>query len=227
MLKINMVSVVIPTLNEAGTIGHTINTIRKEVKYPHEIIVVDGNSTDETQKIVRNSSCCRLIIEPKQGYGAALKTGIKHAKGDVVVIVDGDGTYELKDVNLLIDALLRENAELCLGARMNGLYDKSMDITNYMGNRIITFAFNLLYKQKLMDSQSGFRAVKRSAIEKIELFEEDMAFATEMLVKFAKRSLKIIEVSTTYKPRTYGRSKLKRIKAGLEIFKVLIKGIRD
>ncbi len=226
MSKVNMVSVVIPTLNEAGTIGHTIELLKKEVKYPHEIIVVDGNSTDETQEIVRNAKC-RLIIEPKRGYGVALKTGIKHAKGDVVVIVDGDGTYDLKDVNTLIEALIKEKAELCLGARMNGLYDKSMDITNYVGNRIITFVFNLLYKQKLIDSQSGFRVIKRSALEKIELFEEDMAFATEMLVKFVKRGLKIVEVSTSYKPRTYGKSKLKRIKAGLEIFKVLIRGIRD
>lgn len=226
MSKVNMVSVVIPTLNEAGTIGHTIKLLKKEVRYPHEIIVVDGNSTDETQEIVRNANC-KLIIEPKRGYGVALKTGIKHAKGDVVVIVDGDGTYELKDVNKLIDALIRENAEICLGARMNGLYNKSMDIANYVGNRIITFAFNLLYKQKLIDSQSGFRVIKRSVLKKVELFEGDMAFATEMLVKFVKRGFKIVEVSTSYKPRTYGKSKLKRIKAGLEIFKVLIRGVKD
>lgn len=225
MSKINMVSIVIPTLNEAGTIESTINTLRKEIRYPHEVIVVDGNSTDATQEIVKNAGC-RLIIEPKRGYGVALRTGIKHAKGDVVVIVDGDGTYELKDVNTLIEALDEEKAELCLGARLNGLYNKSMDITNYVGNKIITFVFNLLYKQRLIDSQSGFRVMKRSALEKIELLEEDMAFATEMLVKFVKRGLKVVEVSTSYKPRTYGKSKLKRIKAGLEIFKVLIRGIK-
>ncbi|MCS7124298.1 MAG: glycosyltransferase family 2 protein [Candidatus Bathyarchaeota archaeon] len=227
MSKVNMVSFVIPTLNEAGTIAHIIETIRREVKYPHEIIVVDGNSTDETQDVVRKLNCCRLIIEPKRGYGVALNTGIKHARGDVVVIVDGDGTYEIRDVNLLVDSLLKENAELCLGARMNGLYEKSMDITNYIGNKLITFVFNLLYKQKLVDSQSGFRAIKRSALEEVKLSEEDMAFATEMLIKFAKRGFKIIEVSTTYKPRIYGKSKLKRVRAGLEIFKVLIRGIKD
>ena len=110
---------------------------------------------------------------------------------------------------------------------MNGLCRKSMDVTNYVGNRIITFVFNLLYRQKLTDSQSGFRAIKRSALEKIKLSEKDMAFATEMLVKFARKGFKIIEVSTTYKPRIYGKSKLRRIKAGLEIFKVLVRGIRD
>lgn len=227
MSKTNMVSIVIPTLNEAGTIGYTIETIRREIKYPHEIIVVDGNSTDKTQEIVKKSNCCKLIVEPKKGYGVALNVGLKHAKGDVVVIVDGDGTYELKDINLLVDFLLKEDAELCLGARLNGLCRKSMDITNYVGNKLITFTFNLLYKQNLIDSQSGFRAIKRSALEKITLSEKDMAFATEMLVKFAKKGFKIVEVSTTYKPRVYGKSKLKRIKAGLEILKVLIRGIKD
>lgn len=227
MTKMSMVSIVIPTLNEAGTIGYTIETIKREVKYPHEIIVVDGNSTDETQEIVKKLNCCKLIIEPERGYGVALKTGIRHAKGDVIVIVDGDGTYELRDINILVDSLIKESAEICLGARMNGLHKKSMDITNYVGNRIITFAFNLLYRQKLADSQSGFRAIKRSALEKVKLSERDMAFATEMLVKFAKRGFKIVEIPTTYRPRIYGKSKLKRIKAGLEIFRVLLKGIKD
>jgi dolichol-phosphate mannosyltransferase len=226
MSKIDMVSVVIPTLNEAGTIGETIKTIRKVLRYPHEIIVVDGNSTDNTREIVKKENC-RLIVEPKRGYGVALKAGVEHAKGDVVVMVDGDGTYEIKDINKLLEAMYDENAELCLGARMNGLYDKSMDVTNFLGNKAITFLFNLLYRQRLVDSQSGFRVIMRSALEKVELKEEDMAFATEMLVRFAKKGFKIIEVPTSYKPRVYGKSKLKRVKAGLEIFRVLIRGVKD
>jgi dolichol-phosphate mannosyltransferase len=170
---------------------------------------------------------CRLIVEPKRGYGVALKAGVEHAKGDVVVMVDGDGTYEIKDINKLLEAMYYENAELCLGARMNGLYDKSMDVTNFLGNKAITFLFNLLYRQRLVDSQSGFRVIMRSALEKVELKEEDMAFATEMLVRFAKKGFKIIEVPTSYKPRVYGKSKLKRVKAGLEIFRVLIRGVKD
>lgn len=109
MSKINIVSVMIPTLNEAGTIGHTIETIRREVKYPYEIIMFDGNFVDEKNR-------CRLIIEPRWSYSVTLKTGIKHAKSDAVVIVDGDGTYEPKDVNLFIDYLYEENVE------MNGLF---------------------------------------------------------------------------------------------------------
>jgi len=87
-----MVSVVIPTLNEAGNILEAITTIQKELAYPKEIIVVDGNSTDGTIKIVKDTNICKLIIEPRRGYGIALRTGIKQAKGDIVVMVDGDGT---------------------------------------------------------------------------------------------------------------------------------------
>jgi len=90
--KVEMVSVVIPTLNEAGNILETLTTIEKKLAYPKEIIVVDGDSTDGTKEIVKDTNFCRLIIEPRRGYGLALRTGIKHAKGDVVVMVDGDGT---------------------------------------------------------------------------------------------------------------------------------------
>lgn len=224
MSEIRMVSIVIPTLNEAGTIGETIRAIRESIEYPYEIIVVDGGSSDGTQEIVKRNNC-KLIVEPKRGYGRALKCGIKHAKGDIIVMVDGDGTYEVRDINRLISALINEKAALCLGARRGCLLDHAMDFTNYFGNKLITFLFNLLYRRRLMDTQSGFRAIRHSALDKIEFKEEDMAFATEMLVHFAKRGFRIVEVPTIYKPRKYGKSKLKRVKAGIEILNVLLKGM--
>ncbi len=226
MQENSMVSVVIPTLNEAGTISDIIKTIKETIAYPYEIIIVDGGSTDNTREIVQKEKC-KLIVEPRRGYGIALRTGIAHARGDIILIVDGDGTYEVRDLNRLISALYHENADLCLGARIYNLSDKSMDVINYIGNKIITFAFNVLYNQNLWDSQSGFRAIKRSALNKVHLKENDMAFATEMLVAFAKKGLKIIERPTTYKLRVYGKSKLRRVKAGLEIFKVLLKGVLE
>jgi glycosyltransferase involved in cell wall biosynthesis len=84
--KVEMISVVIPTLNEAGNILETVTTIQKEISYIKEIIIVDGNSTDGTQEIVKDTNFCRLIIEPRRGYGLALRTGIKNAKGDECMI---------------------------------------------------------------------------------------------------------------------------------------------
>ncbi len=225
MQKVGMVSVVIPTLNEAGSIQEALETIHKKLRYPKEIIVVDGNSTDGTQEIVKETNFCRLIIQPKRGYGTALRTGIKNAKGDVVIMVDGDGTYEVNQVNQLVDKLVENDAEMCLATRM---YDarKAMGMTNFVANKIITFCFDLFYGQNLSDTQSGFRAISRSAIEKVDFNETDMAFATEMLIKFAKKGFKMVEVPTAYKPRKFGRTKLRRFTSGIEIFTTIFKGLR-
>src|SRR4030043_1071272 len=105
--KVELGSVVIPTLNEAGTILEAINTIDRYTSYPKEIIIVDSNSTDGTIEIVKDTNRCRLIIEPRRGYGVALMTGMKKAKGNIIIMVDGDGTYEFKHVNRLLDEMIK------------------------------------------------------------------------------------------------------------------------
>ena len=221
--KVEMVSVVIPTLNEAGNILETVTTIHKEIAYPKEIIIVDGNSTDGTKEIVKDMNFCKLIVEPRRGYGLALRTGFKHAKGDVVVMVDGDGTYEVGHINLLLDTLTKNNAELCQATRMYDLR-KAMGFTNFVANKIITFCFDFFYSQFLSDTQSGFRAISRFALEKVELYEDDMALATEMLVQFSKKNFKMVEVPSSYRARKYGIPKMRRIKSGIEIFTTMVKG---
>ncbi len=221
--KVGMVSIVIPTLNEAGNIKEALETIHNELAYPNEIIVVDGNSTDGTIDIVKDTPYCQLIIEPRRGYGLALRKGMKYAKGDVIVMVDGDGTYEFKHVNLLVEKMLESDAELCMATRM---YDpnKAMGFMNFVGNKIITNCFDFFYQQFLSDSQSGFRAISHAAIEKVEFKETDMSFATEMLVKFAQKGFKMVEVKSTYKQRKYGKTKLRKFKSGIEIFTTMLKG---
>jgi len=223
--KIGMVSVVIPTLNEAGSILETVATIEKELVYPKEIIVVDGDSTDGTKEIIKDTNC-RLIVEPRRGYGIALRTGMKQAKGDVVVMVDGDGTYEVRHINLLLDTMVKNDAEMCLATRM---FDpnKAMGLMNFVANKIMTFCFDMLFMQFLSDTQSGFRTISHAAIEKVELNEDDMAFATEIIVKFAKEGFKMVEVPSTYKSRKYGKTKLRKIKSGVEIFTTMFRGFME
>lgn len=218
-----MVSVVIPTLNEAGNILEAITTIENELNWPKEIIVVDGNSTDGTIGIVKDTNLCKLIIEPRRGYGIALRTGFKHAKGDIVVMVDGDGTYEFRHMNRLVERMIETNAELVLATRM---YDpkKAMGLMNFIGNKIITNCYDFFYKQFLSDTQSGFRAISHAAIEKIDFEQDDMAFATEMLVQFAKKGFRIVEIHSTYKSRKYGKTKLRKVKSGIEIFATMVRG---
>ncbi|MCW4010249.1 MAG: glycosyltransferase family 2 protein [Candidatus Bathyarchaeota archaeon] len=223
--KVEMVSVVIPTLNEAGNIREALDTLDRELIFPNEIIVVDGNSTDGTIEIVKDSKA-RLIIEPRRGYGLALRVGMKAAKGNVVVMVDGDGTYEFKHINRLVQGMVDNDAEMCLATRM---YDpnKAMGLFNFVGNKLITFCFNMLYKQNFSDTQSGFRAISHSALEKVNFKETDMPFATEMLIKFSKKRFKIVEVHSTYKFRRYGKTKLKPFNSGIEILATILKGLRS
>jgi len=224
--KVELVSVVIPTLNEAGNILEAVNTIHKELAYPNEIIIVDGNSTDGTMELIKDTSFCRLILEPRRGYGIALRTGMKNAKGNIIVMVDGDGTYEVKHINRLVERMLEKDADMVLATRM---FDpkKAMGFTNFIGNKIITLVYDFFYSQLLSDTQSGFRAISHECIDNVPLVEGDMAFATEMLVQFAKVGYNMVEIPTTYKPRKYGKTKLKPFKSGIEIFSTIFKGFLD
>ncbi len=222
--KVEMVSVVIPTLNEAGTILEAINTIDEYVTYPKEIIVVDSNSTDGTIEIVKDTNRCRLIIEPRRGYGVALRTGIKAAKGNIMIMVDADGTYEFKHIDRLINRMLEKDADMVLATRM---YDpnKAMGFLNFLGNKVITFTYDFFYSQFLSDTQSGFRAISLEKMNRVKFKETDMAFATEMLIKFAREGYSMVEIPTTYKPRIYGETKLKPFKSGIQIFSTIFKGL--
>jgi glycosyltransferase involved in cell wall biosynthesis len=224
--KVELVSVVIPTLNEAGNILEAVTTIEKDLAYPKEIIVVDGNSTDGTIEIVKDASFCKLIIEPRRGYGIALRAGMKSAKGNIIVMVDGDGTYEVRHINRLLSRMIEKDADMVLATRM---YDpkKAMGLMNFVGNKVITFFYDFFYSQFLSDSQSGFRAISHEAIDSVELKEGDMAFATEMLVEFAKEGYNMVEIPTTYKARKYGKTKLKKFKSGVEIFSTIFRGLLD
>jgi glycosyltransferase involved in cell wall biosynthesis len=224
--KVELVSVVIPTLNEAGNILEAVTTINRDLAYPKEIIVVDGNSTDGTIEIVKDASFCKLIIEPRRGYGIALRTGMKRAKGNIIVMVDGDGTYEVRHINRLLSRMIEKDADMVLATRM---YDpnKAMGFLNFLGNKVITFAFDFFYSQFLSDSQSGFRAISHEAIDKVDLKQGDMAYATEMLIQFAREGYNMVEIPTTYKARKYGKTKLKPFKSGVEIFSIIFRGILD
>ena len=92
---------------------------------------------------------------------------------------------------------------------------------------MITFFFDFFYSQFLSDTQSGFRAISHEAIDNVKLNEGDMAFATEMLVQFAKEGYSMTEVPTTYKARKYGKTKLKKFKSGIEIFSTIFRGLLD
>lgn len=221
-----VISVIIPALNEAETISQVIQELEQYTPYPDstEILVVDGGSGDGTQDSVVNNGA-KLIVEPRPGYGRAIRTGIERARGNIVVIVDADATYETSDLPQLVDPLLQGNADVSLATRIGGkLLPGAMPQFNYVGNKIFTWLYNKLYHQSVSDTQTGFRAMTRKALQVIKLIEDDMAISTEILTQAAKHGLRIFEIPSTYKLRV-GKPKLRRFKAGREIISALIRDV--
>jgi len=165
-------------------------------------------------------------MEPRLGYGRAIRTGLDHVKGDIIVIIDADGTYEACDINRLFIPLLKEEADVCLASRIGGtLLPGAMPSVNFVGNRIFTWLYNIIHRQHLSDTQTGFRAITKKASERLELRVDGMGISTAMLTQAAKKGLRIAEFPTTYKPRNdHSKSKLNRFKAGCEIFSILLSG---
>jgi len=210
----------LPTLNEAESIKKVIFEINGLPLAKKEIIVVDGCSTDATIDIARRMGA-RIIIEPKKGYGNAIKKGVSTAQSQIIVTMDSDYTYPSLYIPKLIMPLINNEADLILGNRLDYFNMNSMKIFHFFGNILLTFIFNLLFYTKIKDTQTGFRAFRKILYKKLELKSGGIFLPTEILVKSLRFHLRIKEVPIIYRPRI-GKSKLNPI---LDGFIILIKMI--
>jgi glycosyltransferase involved in cell wall biosynthesis len=220
------VSVIIPTMNEPA-IGKVINEARLALKsFNAEIIVVD-KSSDDTAKKARKAGA-RVIAQEHIGYGNAYMVGFRHVAPDtsVVVMMDGDYTYDPYEIPLLLDPVIEGYADMVLGNRFGRMDEGAMNWRNRLGNGIITGTINVLYKLHLDDSQTGFRALSRFALNAMDITSEGMPFASEMIIEARKKSLRIVEVPTRYRQRV-GQAKLKAYKDGTLIIGLIIRMVRD
>lgn len=221
----HVISVIIPAFKEGETIRRVIRDLKECTSCPTQIIVVDGYSNDGTEEIVKQENA-ELVREPKKGYGRAIRTGLAHGKGDIIVIIDADNTYNAQDIHRLTLPLLKDKVDLCLASRLGGtVFPGAMPGINFVGNRIFTWLFNFLYRQRVSDTQTGFRAIKRNALESFQLKNDGMGISTAMLTRAAKKGLRITEIPTTYKPRTnHSKSKLNPFTAGYDVLRILLFG---
>lgn len=220
------VSVIIPTMNEPA-ISKVIDDVRQALKhFETEIIVID-KSTDETPKRAKKSGAI-VVAQEKTGYGNAYMTGFNllSPDTDVVVMMDGDNTYDAYEIPRLIDPIINGSADISLGNRFSRMEEGAMTTRNRLGNRLITGAINRLYKLKLKDSQTGFRAIRMSALGSLEMTDEGMPFASEMIIDARKKSMGIVEVPVSYRQRI-GEAKLKAYKDGPLILTLIIRMVRD
>lgn len=201
-------SIVMPCLNEAETLGTCILKARQflDVHHVHgEIVVADNGSTDGSQGIARSHGA-RVVDVPDRGYGSALLGGIQAARGKYIIMGDADDSYDFSDLNPFLEKL-RAGHELVMGNRfLGGIKPGAMPaLHRYLGNPVLTGIGRLFFKSPVGDFHCGLRGFSKEAIERLHLQTTGMEFASEMVVKATLQQLRVTEVPTTLSPD--GRSR--------------------
>jgi len=202
------VSIVMPCLNEARTVGHCVAKAvhaLQELGINGEVVVADNGSTDGSQEIARKMGA-RLIEVPDKGYGSALRGGVAAARGEYIIMGDADDSYNFSELSPFIQKL-REGYDLVMGNRFEGTIKPGAmpALHKYVGNPVLTGIGRLLFSSQTGDFHCGLRAFRKDALEKLNLRTTGMEFASEMVVKATLHRMRVAEVPITLYPD--GRSR--------------------
>ncbi len=199
------VTAVIPALDEEGAIGDTV--ARLDRRLLHEVLVVDNGSRDRTGERAAAAGA-RVVVEPRRGYGRACLAGVQAAGGaDVLVFLDGDGSDVPEDLPRVLAPIRRGEADLVLGSRALGRREAgSLAAHQLWGNRLVLALLRLLYGVRLTDF-GPFRAIRAEALARPGMAHPTYGWPIEMVVKAARRGLRIVEVPVDYRRRV-GTSKV-------------------
>jgi len=199
------VSVIIPVLNEAGSIGAVLEAI--PWRLGAEVIVVDGGSGDGTPEIAREHGA-RVLHEPRPGYGYACAAGATSARGQVLTFMDGDGSDDPQALESLVAPLEADQAELVIGSRLAGpSQGGAMPWHQRWGSGLAAWAIGRLYGLPLTDV-GPYRAIKRRDLMTLDMVEMRYGWTVEMTVKAARRGWRVVEVPVPYRPRQAGKPKI-------------------
>jgi glycosyltransferase involved in cell wall biosynthesis len=199
------ISVIIPALNEAESIGAALATIPSNIDL--EILVVDGGSSDRTVAIAEASEA-RVIHEPRRGYGRACASGLAAANGQIVIFMDADGADDGRFIRDLAAPIVNNQCDLVLGSRLAGDIEPGAMLWHQLaGNWISACMVRLLYRLPLTDL-SPFRAAQRERLLGLGMEEMTYGWPTEMIARAARRDWRIQEIPVSYHPRQGGKSKI-------------------
>jgi glycosyltransferase involved in cell wall biosynthesis len=203
------VSVVIPCLNEAGSIEACVHASRAALDgagYDGEVVVVDNGSSDGSGALAALAGA-RVIEEPERGYGNAYLAGLAAAKGEYIVMLDADMTYDAGEIPRFVEEL-RDGGEMVIGNRMEQIQPGAMPwLHRRVGNPVLTGLLNRLFGVNVKDAHCGMRAIRHEVLPKLELRTTGMELASEMVIRAAKLELDIRQFPIEYHPRE-GESKL-------------------
>jgi glycosyltransferase involved in cell wall biosynthesis len=222
------ITICMPALNEEESIGKTISMIplRKlnEMGYDTEILVIDGGSHDNTIAIA--SSLGAKVLNSHRGYGRQYRLGFKNAPGEILVTADSDCSYPMEEIPKLLNILETENLDFIHTNRFAFMDHDSMMPLNRIGNKVLTFFTNFLFRFSLKDSQSGMWVFRKKILDTINLTGDGMSLSQEIKIK-AFRHFKAREVDSCYRKRV-GKVKLRMFVDGCDnlfnLFKMRLQG---
>jgi glycosyltransferase involved in cell wall biosynthesis len=208
-------SIVIPCLNEAGTIAECVRRARSALDnndISGEVIVADNGSDDGSDELATAAGAC-VVHEPERGYGSAYLAGFAAARGSNILMADADLTYDFDETPRFL-AALDAGADLVIGNRMKNIHPGAMPWHHrYIGNPLLSGFLNLLFRTGVGDAHCGMRALRRDVLPQLDLRTTGMEFASEMVIRAAKEKLDVRQFAIEYRPRS-GESKLSSFRDG-------------
>jgi glycosyltransferase involved in cell wall biosynthesis len=222
-------SIIVPVYNERNTILQILQRIEK-TPYAKEIIVIDDCSSDGTRDILRELEASReipsvrvLYHEVNQGKGAALRTGIAGAAGDIVIIQDADLEYDPSEYGVLIHPIVTGLADVVYGSRFLSGPHRVLFFWHSLGNKVLTLLSNMFTDLNLTDMETGYKAFRRELFSKVVIEENRFGFEPEITAKVAKLRCRLYEVPISYFGRDYSEGKKITWKDGFRALYCILK----